>query len=151
MTHRSECTVVIHMYVHHLLRGWFPPITLYSIFHQYHCHPPYIDIKCLIFENYLWKKQENVNFTFTRFLLVRSDHSNCIKRETLAVNTKKKVCTFTYRKSVYWFFHFYSAWYVEVKCNICCDRGKKQRDYTFIPTSLFREWAIMKQACRVKV
>ena len=22
---------------------------------------------------------------------------------------------------------------------ICCDRGKKQRDYAFIPTSLFRK------------
>ena len=25
---------------------------------------------------------------------------------------------------------------------ICCDRGKKQRDYTFIPTSLFRKICI---------
>ena len=27
---------------------------------------------------------------------------------------------------------------------ICCDRGKKQRDYTFIPTSLFRDCSLIK-------
>ena len=26
-----------------------------------------------------------------------------------------------------------------IHLHICCDRGKKQRDYTFIPTSLFRD------------
>ena len=55
-------------------------------------------------------------------------------------------------------FSIYSASYVEVECDICCDRRKKQRDYTFILTRLFRdclftikspdEWAIKKQAFR---
>ena len=41
-------------------------------------------------------------------------------------------------------FPFYSARYVEVERNICCDRGKKQRDYTFIPTSLFRDCSLIR-------
>ena len=40
-------------------------------------------------------------------------------------------------------FPFYSARYVEVECDICCDRGKKQRDYTFITTSLFRDCSLI--------
>ena len=39
-------------------------------------------------------------------------------------------------------FPFYSARYVEVERDICCDRGKKQRDYTFIPTSLFLDCSL---------
>ena len=42
-------------------------------------------------------------------------------------------------------FLFYSARYVGVgaECDICCDRGK-QRDYTFIPTSLFRDYPLIR-------
>ena len=40
-------------------------------------------------------------------------------------------------------FPFYSARYVEVECDICCDRGKKQRDYTFITTGLFRDCSLI--------
>ena len=38
---------------------------------------------------------------------------------------------------------FYSAWYVEVERDVCCDRGKKQRDYIFIPTSLIRDSSLI--------
>ena len=41
-------------------------------------------------------------------------------------------------------FPFYSARYVEVERDICCDRGKKQREYTFIPTSLFRDCSLIR-------
>ena len=27
---------------------------------------------------------------------------------------------------------------------VCCDQGKKQRDYTFIPTSLFRDCSLIR-------
>ena len=39
-------------------------------------------------------------------------------------------------------FPFYSARCVDVERDICCDRGKKQRDYTFIPTSLFLDCSL---------
>ena len=43
-------------------------------------------------------------------------------------------------------FLFYSARYVGIGAerDICCDRGKKQRDYTFIPTSLFRDYSLIR-------
>ena len=41
-------------------------------------------------------------------------------------------------------FPFYSARYVEVERDICCNRGKKQREYTFIPTSLFRDCSLIR-------
>ena len=34
-------------------------------------------------------------------------------------------------------FPFYSARYVKVERDICCNRGKKQRDYTFIKPVLW--------------
>ena len=39
---------------------------------------------------------------------------------------------------------FYSARYIEAERDICCDRGKKQREYTFIPTSLFRDCSLVR-------
>ena len=39
---------------------------------------------------------------------------------------------------------FYSARYVGVEHVICCDRGKKQRDYTFMATSLFRDCSLIR-------
>ena len=42
-------------------------------------------------------------------------------------------------------FPFYSAQNVEVEHDICCDRGKKkQRDYTFVHTSLFRSCSLIR-------
>ena len=41
-------------------------------------------------------------------------------------------------------FPFYSARYVEVERDICSNRGKKQREYTFIPTSLFRDCSLIR-------
>ena len=41
-------------------------------------------------------------------------------------------------------FPFYSARCVEVERDICCNRGKKQREYTFIPTSLFRDCSLIR-------
>ena len=41
-------------------------------------------------------------------------------------------------------FPFYSARYVEVERDICCNRGNKQREYTFIPTSLFRDCLLIR-------
>ena len=40
-------------------------------------------------------------------------------------------------------FSVYGAQYIEVECNIGCNRGKKQRDYTFIPTSLFCDCSLI--------
>ena len=51
-------------------------------------------------------------------------------------NGKEEVCVFI--------FPFYSARFLEVECDICCDRGEKQRDHTFIPTSLFRDCSPIK-------
>ena len=41
-------------------------------------------------------------------------------------------------------FSVYSARHLGVEHDICCDRGKKNRDYTFIPTSLFRDCSLNK-------
>ena len=34
--------------------------------------------------------------------------------------------------------------YIYMYVYMCCGRGKKQRDYTFIPTSLFRDYSLIR-------
>lgn len=42
-------------------------------------------------------------------------------------------------------FPLYGARYVGVESDICCVRGKQQRDYTLILTSLFRECSLIRE------
>ena len=42
------------------------------------------------------------------------------------------------------YIYIYLYIYRYIYLYICCGRGKKQRDYTFIPTSLFRDYSLIR-------
>ena len=45
---------------------------------------------------------------------------------------------------LYIYIHIYIYIYISIYLYICCGRGKKQRDYTFIPTSLFCDYSLIR-------
>ena len=52
---------------------------------------------------------------------------------------------------IYIYIHTHTHIYIYIYIHICCDRGKEQRDYTFIPISLFRECLLIGEFIHINI